>query len=215
MLISHKHKFITIDIPKTGTASIRKSLYPLGIIDICGVADGRARYYQHGTANQCKHALQQDGIAYDNYYTFCVVRNPWDRYYSFFKYFKMYARMYVDRDSKINWNQPQLRQGESCVNLFKNKTDIQVLEELISSKPAQEHYYTSLGDIIVDHIAEFSNLSNEFKNFCKHVGLSESPSLPHANKSDPMECQYTQRLIDMVAEKESHVISLMNYKYTK
>ena len=215
MLISHKHKFITIDIPKTGTASIRKSLYPLGIVDICGEADGRARYYQHGTAKQCRHALQQDNLAYDNYYTFCVVRDPWERYYSFFKYFKMYARMYVDRDPKINWNQPQLRQGESSVNLFKNKTDIQVLEELISSKPAQDHYYTNAGDIIVEHIAEFSNLSNEYKKFCKHVGISEDLTLPHANKSEPLECPYTQRLIDMVEEKESFTISLMNYKYTK
>ena len=127
----------------------------------------------------------------------------------------MYARMYIDKDPKIKWDQPQLRQGESCVNLFKNKTNTQVLEELICSKPAQDHYYKSAGDVIVDYIAEFSNLSEECKKFCKHVGITEAPTLPHANKSEPVESPYTQRLIDMVEEKESFTISLMNYKYTK
>ena len=34
MLISHKHKFITIDIPKTATRSLRETLLPQNIIDI-------------------------------------------------------------------------------------------------------------------------------------------------------------------------------------
>jgi len=36
MLISHKHKFITIDIPKTATRSLRETLLPQNIIDIVG-----------------------------------------------------------------------------------------------------------------------------------------------------------------------------------
>lgn len=215
MLISHKHKFITIDIPKTGTKSIRESLQPLGVVDTYGVADRSAAYYQHGTAEQCKHELKKDNIAYDDYYTFCVVRNPWERYYSFLKYYKMYARMYIERDPKINWKQPQLQQGENCVKMFKNKTDVQVLEKLICNQHAQDHYYTSDGHIIVDHVAEFSNLSKEYKKFCKNVGISEDLTLPHSNKSESLKCTYTQRLIDMVSEKESFTISLMNYNYTE
>ena len=38
MLISHSHKFVTIDIPKTGTRSMRETLNPLGIIDVIGKA---------------------------------------------------------------------------------------------------------------------------------------------------------------------------------
>lgn len=34
MLISHKHKFITIDIPKTATRSLRETLLPQNIIDM-------------------------------------------------------------------------------------------------------------------------------------------------------------------------------------
>lgn len=211
MLISHKHKFITIDIPKTGSRSLRESLSPLNILDIVGLPDRRATFYQHGSAIECKNSLKNIQIKYDEYHTFCVVRNPWERYCSYLRYFKMYAELYRSRDSSIKWTTPEVRQGESCVDMFENKTDTQVLEHIIDKYPAQHHYYMHNDKIIVDHIAEFSRLSEEFESFCTHVGLS--CNLKHKNKTSSTIYIYPKKLRDIVSEKESHVIELMEYKY--
>ena len=88
MLISHKHKFITIDIPKTGTRSMRMSLEPLGVIDIAGgpYATQDNPFEQHGSALSAKKQFIEKNWNWKEYYKWIIVRNPWNRYFSFFKF---------------------------------------------------------------------------------------------------------------------------------
>ena len=83
MLISHSHKFITIDIPKTATRSLRETLVPQNVIDIVGEPRKNVDFYQHGTAQQCLKSLRKSNKNFSDYFSFVIVRNPWDRYYSF------------------------------------------------------------------------------------------------------------------------------------
>tara|TARA_B100001939_G_C16910731_1_gene604415 strand:- start:326 stop:976 length:651 start_codon:yes stop_codon:yes gene_type:complete len=214
MLISHKHRFITIDIPKTGTRSLRESLFPLGIIDIRGLPDHRAEFYQHDFATRAKKQFEKNGWNWNDYFKFTIVRNPWARYFSFFKYFKNYGEKYLRRDESINWRHPELNQGKLCVELFKNKDDQTVLKNIILNNDPQDSYYCDTnGEIIVDHIASFENLENEFVLFCNQVGIS-SPILHHGNKSSSsqnMDDIYNQELIDLVSLKEKGAIELKGY----
>ena len=164
MLISHKHKFITIDIPKTATRSLRETLLPQNIIDIVGEPNLKADFYQHGTAMQCSGSLQKLNKNFSDYFSFVIVRNPWDRYYSFFKYFKEYAEKYKNKDESMSWNAPEINQGKMCEELFANKSDEIVLRNIIINNDCQSDYYANEnGEIMVSHIAKFENLNKVIK----------------------------------------------------
>jgi hypothetical protein len=216
MLISHKYKFITIDIPKTGSRSLRESLLPLSVIDIHGESKVDSQFYQHDYAINAKKQFTERGWNWNEYFTFTIVRNPWVRYFSFFKYFKNYGEKYLRRDESINWHEPEINQGKLCVELFKNKDDQTILKNIILNNNSQDSYYCDeSGKIMVDHIASFEDLSNEFVFLCDQVGI-QSPSLQHENKSVNslnMHDFYDQGLIDLVAKKEKSVIQLKGYEY--
>ena len=216
MLISHKYKFITIDIPKTGSRSLRESLLPLSVIDIHGESKVDAQFYQHDGAIRAKKQFAKNNWNWNEYYKFTIVRNPWQRYFSFFKYFKSYGEKYMRRDESINWREPEINQGKHCVELFKNKDNQTVLKTIILNNNSQDsYYYDERGEIIVNHIAEFENLSNEFVFLCDQVGI-DAPILQHGNKSKDsfnMHDIYNQELIDLVAQKEKGVIELKGYEY--
>ena len=216
MLISHKHKFITIDIPKTGSRSLRESLLPLGILDVCGEPNLDSEFYQHDGATRAKKQFAKNDWNWNDYFKFTTVRNPWARYFSFFKYFKSYGEKYLSRDESIDWEQPELNQGKLCVKLLKGKDDQTVLKNIILNNHAQDTYYCDRnGEIILDYIASFENLNNEFVFLCNQVGL-KTPALQHGNKSSNTQIMhdiYNQELIDFVAQKEKSVINFIGYDY--
>jgi len=217
MLISHKHKFITIDIPKTGSRSLRESLQPLKILDIIGPPTKQSVFYQHQTAQECMRDMSDIDMKFNEYHSFCVVRNPWRRYYSFFKYYRHYLNKYIAKDPEIDWsNGVFTRQGESCKRLFENRSDKQALRHLImSQRPQHEYYSDAQNNNMISHIAIFEDFDNEFVKFCTHVNV-DAPALKHNNKSSsciPMHDVYDQQLIDMVAEKEKQVIKLNKYEF--
>jgi len=216
MLISHKHKFITIDIPKTATRSFRESFLPLNIIDVYGKPELNAEFYQHDCVIRAKKQFAKNDWNWNEYFKFTIVRNPWVRYFSFFKYFKSYGEKYLRRDESIQWKQPELNQGKACVELFKDKNDQTAFKSIILNNDSQDTYYCDEnGEIIVDHIAEFENLQNEFVFLCDQVGI-KAPNLKHGNKSSNsqgMHDIYNQQLIDLVAKKEKSVIQLNGYDF--
>ena len=216
MLISHKHKFITIDIPKTATRSLQETLVPQNVIDIVGEPNLNADFYQHGTAQQCLKSLRKLNKNFADYFSFVIVRNPWDRYYSFFKYYKEYAKKYKNKDESITWNAPEINQGKMCEKLFANKTDEIVLQNIIIKSPHQSNYYANEnGEIMVSHIAKFENLNEEFELLCNQVNVNYL-QLSHGNKSAIKGSYYniyTKETINLVAEKEKDVIQLKGYKY--
>lgn len=188
-----------------------------GVIDVVGSPNSEADFYQHGSAMDCMKSLQKLKRDFNQYYSFCIVRNPWERYYSFFKYYKNYLNMYRNQDPSIDWSDVHTtRQGRLCEEIFMNKTDQIVLRNIILNNPPQSDYYLNTDDqVMVSHIARFENINEEFRLLCDTTHIPSTPLLHKnmsSNRSDHQSV-YTQQLIDMVAEKEKHVIQLNSYTY--
>jgi len=219
MLISHKHKFVIINIEKTGTKSLRKSLKKLGIIDVIGEPlpiSSQIKFRHHSNMNEVVEGFKEEGWNINRYFKFSVVRNPWDRYFSFFTYYKTNLKYYQETKEPLDDNQQ--RQKKYILNLFGKKTDRKILIAIIEKFSQQREYLTnSNGDVVMDKIGQLENISNDFDEFCESVGIIQTPKLPYENKSDNQSLikkeLYTEELIDVVAEKEKWVIDKFGYDF--
>src|SRR6476619_853594 len=92
MIISHARNFIFVAVPKTGTHSVREALRPyLGADD-----EEQARLFiekrlkspelaamGHGHLSLQQMRQHMDRQAFESYFKFAFVRNPFDRFVSF------------------------------------------------------------------------------------------------------------------------------------
>jgi hypothetical protein len=99
VILSARNKFIFIHVPKVAGTSVHGALSHLDVFYDVRFADGPARercaienglpaaaagFTQHTSANNLIRVLGRE--AYDTYYSFCFVRNPWDVAVSWFHY---------------------------------------------------------------------------------------------------------------------------------
>lgn len=195
MLISHKHKFVKIDIPKAGTTTFIQTLQPLGVVDVLGEPN-TGDFYQHASIADVEVGFRKNDWDFDLYFKFAVVRNPWERYISFLRWMES-----VD--------------GRRNLSAFKTKGKFD-LGLIINKNPSQDTYLLKDNILSVDMVGQLENIHNDFVEFCTRVGMAPIPDLKHSNKSSyrkPHTEYYTQELIDLVAEKEKWVIDNFNYDY--
>ena len=98
MLVSHRHRFIYTKTVKTAGTSVEiyfedaclppdsdvvrghaiaETVTDAGIIGYRGVDPGGSRYYNHMPASDIRALLGPE--AWDSYFKFCVIRNPFDK----------------------------------------------------------------------------------------------------------------------------------------
>ena len=163
MLISHSHKFVTIDIPKTGTRSHAETLNPLGIIDVIGGGITDTRFYQHGTALQCKQQFDKMGWNWNSYTKFSSVRNPWKRYVSLMLYNIEKAKDYekANLQERNSWRERELHQGKVTSAWRKRwPTDKEKLQSLILRRSTQQSYLCdTAGECMIDLFGDTEKFS--------------------------------------------------------
>lgn len=180
-MISHKHKFIFIHIPKTAGSSIR--FYMRGRYDTLHVP-------HHSTAEQIKSKHMD---IFESYTKFCVVRNPWDREVSRYRFIKR------------NKAHEQYEHTLNGIKWFIQQT----------GKPYT--YYTHVSDVcVMDHILRFENIQSDFREICNRLNIS-AKRLPHMQRS--VHKHYTEYYDDdtrkIVAEKYARDIEYFGYNFKK
>lgn len=216
MIVSHKHKFIFLKTNKTAGTSIEIALSAIcGPDDIitpisdedeatrqsmCSIgpqnyqAVGKKDLYNHASAKEVKAFVGDD--IWQDYFKFCIERNPWDRVVS----------LYFWRESA--------RKGEK-----RGISDFIAEEGALSilRKRGMELYSID-GEIAVDKVCRFEELESDLSSVLNKLGVTSKLNLPRAkSKSRSDRRSYREILspqdkdaIHALFEKE---IKLLNYEW--
>lgn len=215
MLISDKYKFVTIDIPKTGTKTVRETFGP--IVNVIG--QGKK---QHQSIIECRDAYFSGDRDLNEYLKFSAVRDPWSRYVSFASYVMERAKDYnqsLKEGTDKNLSKIAQNQGVCYNRLLKRSKydEKELLKNLIESRPSQDFYILDENkDLLIDVLASTECLQQDIEFFIEKVGIEEPLKITHGNKgsySKSYQDFYNQELIDMVAEKEKWVIDYKGYDF--
>ena len=175
MIISHKHKFIFIHIPKCAGTSITRALLPiLGEQDlVLGCTPEAERLHKENLKNggptkhwKAKQILEHVGLeTWNSYFKFCFIRNPWDLMVS--RYHWSIETSWEDKNNRIK-----------RIKQFDNFEDY-MLSELASRINCIEFITDYKGNIIVDYIGKYELINWELPRICNQIGLSSMRLAKH------------------------------------
>ena len=216
-MISHKHKFIYIHIPKAGGTTIENTLFQYAS-DSFGT--------RFAKQNKCYRNKELFNIIeeYSNYYTFTFSRNPYSRIASSYRFFKFYNSMsfksfvnkvcefidlgtekiYKERSNNTTALHVNLR--KACNYPFNDNGNIgyHILPQ--SYFVAQKNH--------INFIGKMENLQEDFNIVCEKIGIPQQ-KLPHKNKTNHKHYTeyYDDETREIVAEKYAKDIEYFGYEF--
>ena len=148
-------KFVFIHINKTGGSSIEKAL--------------KLRF-EHKTAMEKIAEIGRNN--WDKKFTFAVVRNPWDKVVSHYHY-RLQTNKIDHGKSPIDF--------KSWVKYAYGDNDPRYYDIPKMFQPQTAWISDESGNILVNSVIRFENLSEEFAQIAKHLQLDVT--LPHVKRS--------------------------------
>ncbi|MAN60039.1 MAG: hypothetical protein CMC08_09420 [Flavobacteriaceae bacterium] len=214
-MISHKHRFIFIHIPKTAGTSIKNHFFPDEMLDwripnyelLYGWCPKSKIHLQHATSRQLFENKLVTPEQWNSYFKFTFVRNPWDRAYS------DYLWIMQDRNVKGSFVQYMLEGGE-FEKVFKNKDS---MYNRIDHKIAQSDFFdVENGPYTLDFIGRFENLNEDILRLNKVLGISK-PFEQHSKKNLKRKYHYSsfyrKREKILVEEQFRKDVVSLNYSF--
>lgn len=207
MIISERHEFIFVAVPKTGTHSVRRALRPhLGERDLEQVrlfeektfpvpALARLRH-GHISLEQVRPFIKPE--TFDSYFKFAFVRNPFDRFVSYCSF--------MTREQKAFERDPK-----------------DVMRHFIATAPSNrhilfrpQHKFVSGpdGSLVADYVGRVEQMQDSFDDVCDRIGIPRV-TLEQANTSsrESYRDYYDQQLIDGVAKLYAKDLELFGYQF--
>jgi len=200
-MISHEYRMIFIHIPKTGGTSIEKMFGALKTKKITFEKSKKQvdimpfKVEKHYDASDVE--VQYKNFI-ESYFKWTIVRNPWEREYSFYNMVngrRKNKKTFLEylKTTKINKKDKVL---QDQINFIFNKKN---------QKP------------IVDKIVRYENLANDWKNICQII-KKPFEEMIHINKGEYEEeisKAYNQECVDFVAELRKKDIEYLKYDLPK
>lgn len=209
MILSRKHKFIFVHIYKNAGTSIKNALRPFVTTkmqreSVRALKRLRlpypqhwdlAPFHEHVQATELVAALGQS--VFDSFFSFAIVRNPWDWQVSLYTSGLKYANQF----------QPDIVK------------DFRSFDEYIRWRCDQQVHYQKdfvLSDNdqqIVDFIGRYENLDQEFEYICSRIGVFARLPKLNVSKTHDYREYYCDKTIDLVNQAFEPDICAFGYDF--
>ena len=209
MLISPQKKFLFIHIQRTAGTSIHRRLSQQ-------VPDVRPFL---GTHDHARWAKQQLGAAWDQYWTFAFVRNPWERLVSWYSLItrarsSWYGRLMRRRPNRL-WEYVQQNATSFEEFVYRCTETIDDIDGRKSFVYNQLDYITDeQGGLIVDFVGRYECLHADLAVVWATLGLAP-PILSRANRSRRPHYStfYTATTQQLIRERYARDIAFFGYTF--
>ena len=183
-----KHLFV--HIPKTAGRSVFLMLN-----------NGEALQGSHASARDYKSYL---GAQYENYFSFAIVRNPWDRMVSLYFHRKQYSTTTNARNDFQSFEEFLWYVYDSFKEGNCNKFNY-----------TQSSYICDGDKVLVKFIGRFETLEQDIKLIFEHIGIIVPSQLKHEHKTsrEHYTKYYNDELVQIVNDVFIEDINRFNYTY--
>jgi hypothetical protein len=185
MLISHRHRFIYTKTSKTASTSVESYFEPFcmpegtwqqsherqameteaGVVGFRGENSKGQKWHGHMAAAQIRDQIGKE--IWDNYFKFCVIRDPFDKAVSAFHF----AEHMQDRRSglqKLLVHIKRFFRGASPEKRFRKWVARGRFKD-------DRNKYMIDGEVCVDYFIRFEALDEGIRHVCDHLGLPYEP----------------------------------------
>lgn len=199
--IEGRQDVIFIHITKTAGTSIRKAFN----FNRPNRKEGLRKHYH------AREAINLLGThVWNQAFTFTFVRNPWDRFFSFYRYKKSKQQTMTSPNDPIKIDDFRTW----AFGTFKTNYDQLKPQQLKNFAPQADWVQYEDGTSAIDYVGRYEELQSSFEYLCKRVNIDAT--LPHLIKSEPRlnyRDYYEKDLIDLVAEIYGIDITTFNYDF--
>jgi len=208
MIISDKHQFIFVHIPKSGGTSCRTALSQI-LAQKEKTHWAASKTTKHETLKQVKDRFEQTKKGwwlfrqkFDNYFKFGFVRNPWCRMVSFYHYLKK---------TEIKPEIKQINSFEHFITEMGQQKEWII--KLYSMQPQYHFLIDHDGKMIADFVGRYERLEEDFNQVC--VRLKLKLNLPHLNTSShrPYQAYYNEKSKELVRQRFFKDIEYFDYTF--
>lgn len=205
-LLGHRKRFLFLHVIKTAGDSIRVPLAPFSL-DLARVPDFRAHVmasdpdfyaavpnFRHAQARHVRSYL--GSRRYEEIFSFCFVRNPWDWLVSLYSYIVENER-HPRHNSVAGMSFPEFVQHETTVRNVRQSDWITDGE----------------GRQIVSYVGKFETLEKDCETIFRQIGISTP--LPHLNRTHHREYRsyYDKSTRNRVSDSYARDIDMFEYSF--